>query len=74
MIFDNTTILADGSRIFAVQYRVDGERYVEFRGSKTGTHRVYFQEGTDGRENILRVIAHWDGYAEAAKKAIEVSK
>jgi hypothetical protein len=74
MIFNNRMTLADGSRIFSSQYRVNGDRYVEFRGSKTGTHRVYFQDGPTDSESILRVIAHWNGYAEAASRAVGVQK
>lgn len=70
MSFEQRLIMPDGSVIFSAEYRIRGESFVKFWGSKTGTHRVYFQRGVRTREDNLRVLAHWEGYAEAARRAI----
>ena len=70
MIFENNLTLSDGSKISTRNYNISStERYVEFVGSKTGEHRVYLSSPVV-REDWDRVAAHWDAYAEAAKRAV----
>ena len=69
MSFDQRLIMPDGSFIFSAEYQIGVESFVKFWGSKTGTHRVYFPRGVRTREDNLRVSAHWEGYAEAARRA-----
>jgi hypothetical protein len=70
MIFENNLTLSDGSKISTRNYNISStERYVEFVGSKTGEHRVYLSSPVV-REDWDRVAAHWDAYADAAKRAV----
>lgn len=70
MLFENSLTLSDGSRISTRNYSISStERYVQFVGSKSGEHRVYLSSPSV-REDWDRVTAHWNAYADAAKRSV----